>query len=487
MKIAYVGNFSIDFTTENHIYQSLKSMGHEVVRIQESPQANPGWLERFMPKDADLFLFTRTWGKMVTLDDLAKLKEWGIPTASYHLDLYVGLSRQTGIETDPFWRTEYVFSADGDPESQKYFESKGINHFWLLPAVFDQECYIAEKNHDPRLQGDVIFVGGGAEYGHPEWPYRHELVKHLETTYGTRYRKFGHPQLSVRGHELNQLYANAKIAIGDSVNIGFKHKNYTSDRLFESIGRGAFTIYPRIEGVAEIFDEDVNAVFYEFGNFEELDRKINYYLEHDEEREKIRKAGHEFVKSSQTYLQRLQELLDVLRQEGAFDEEKSRTEPLTQKQANDSAVRINLGAGEDTAEGWINVDMMDLPNIDVVHNLMNFPYPFEDGIAQEIKAVDVIEHLPPYIGEAHGVIKFLEECHRILAPGGTLFIQTPGWKADFLWIDPTHVRGFDVQSMDFFDPDKHYGKTTGFYSKCKFKVKSEELENHNIRFWMEKI
>ena len=302
MKIAYVGNYKIDFTTENHIAKTLEAMGHEVFRIQEQENSLPGWCQRLVPRDTDLFLFTRTWGKMVTLDDLAYLKAIGIPTASYHLDLYVGLSRQSGIESDPFWRTEYVFSADGDPESQKFFESRGINHYWLLPAVYDKECVMFKPNNDPRLQGDVIFVGGGAEYGHPEWPYRHELVKHLGEKYGNRYKKYGYPQLSVRGTELNQLYANAKIAIGDSVNIGFKHKNYTSDRLFESIGRGAFTIYPRIEGIADIFEEGVNAVFYEFGNFEELDAKINYYLDHPKEREKIRKAGHEFVKSSQTYV-----------------------------------------------------------------------------------------------------------------------------------------------------------------------------------------
>lgn len=329
MKIAYVGNFSLDFTTETHIYKTLTSMGHTVIRIQETPEANPGWVNN-VPVDTDLFLFTRTWGNMVTLEDLRILKERGIPTASYHLDLYVGLARSSGIETDPFWRTEYVFSADGDPESQKFFESKGVNHFYLPPAVFEQECYIAPKNHDPRLQGDVIFVGGGAEYGHPEWPYRHQLVKHLEETYGTRYRKYGHPQLSVRGAELNQLYSNAKIAVGDTVNIGFNHKNYTSDRLFESIGRGAFTIYPYIEGVAEMFPEDLRGIFYRHGDFADLDKKINYYLEHEFEREDLRQRLHDFVKSSQTYSNRLQELLDVLTGLGAFGKQKDLTEPLTQ-------------------------------------------------------------------------------------------------------------------------------------------------------------
>lgn len=481
MKIVYVGNFSLDFTTETHISKTLEKMGHEVVRIQEKQHYDPSWIQG-VPTDTDLFLYTRTWGKMVTLGDLKTLKERGIPTASYHLDLYVGLSRQGGIELDPFWRTEYVFSADGDPDSQKYFESKGINHFWLLPAVFEDECVMYPPNDDKSLSGGVIFVGGGAEYGHKEWPYRHKLVKFLAETYKERYQKYGYPQRTVRGAELNQLYANSKVAVGDSVNIGFVHTNYTSDRLFESIGRGAFTIYPRISGVAELFPPNLQELFYVYGDFAGLKSKIDYYLTHEKEREALRLDAFRFVSASQTYTQRLQALLDTITSKGAFGNK----EALKTLQNDENIVKINLGAGEDQKEGYINTDMIDLPGIDKVFNLLDFPYDFPDNYADEIMAVDVLEHMPPYIGKDHGVIKFIEECHRILKPGGTLYMQTPGWRAEFLWIDPTHVRGFDIQSMDFFDPEKHYGKTTGFYSKCKFKVRSEELENHNIRFWMEK-
>ena len=59
MKITYVGNFSLDFTTETHIYKTLTSMGHQVIRIQETPEPNPGWVNN-VPADTDLFLFTRT-------------------------------------------------------------------------------------------------------------------------------------------------------------------------------------------------------------------------------------------------------------------------------------------------------------------------------------------------------------------------------------------------------------------------------------------
>lgn len=159
--------------------------------------------------------------------------------------------------------------------------------------------------------------------------------------------------------------------------------------------------------------------------------------------------------------------------------------------------KINLGSGNDPKKGYINVDHLDLPTVDVVHNLIEFPYPFDDNSAENIMAADLIEHLPSHVNvgnpEDKGemlqstIILFIEECHRILKPGGELYIQTPGYNAEFLWQDPTHVRGFHIKTFDLFDPSTEFGQTTGFYSEAKFKVRAEELENHNLRFWMQKI
>lgn len=151
-------------------------------------------------------------------------------------------------------------------------------------------------------------------------------------------------------------------------------------------------------------------------------------------------------------------------------------------------MNINLGCGEDIEPGAINVDMVDLPGVDIVHNLMEFPYPFLDGMADYIKAFDVIEHLANYTDDKRpSVVAFIDEMYRILKRGGKLEIRTPSYDAEFLWIDPTHVRGFDVRSMDFFDPDTDFGKSTGFYSKSKFKVNATLTSNKNIIFEMIKI
>ena len=488
MKIAYVGNFTQQHCTEVHLAATLEDLGHQVVRLQED-RLNPGWADYVIANELpDMFLFTRTWGKTVTLNDLQAFKNNGIPTVSYHLDLYVGLQREDGLDNDPFWRTDFVFTPDGSEDAARVFSSKGINHHYVKPGVFKPECYLDEERGGGA---EVLFVGGGSatgegpQYGHKEWPYRGQLIKFLQDTYGNRFIKKGWPHETVRNHELNRLYSDSKVVVGDSLCLNFDRPYYWSDRVCETLGRGGFMIHPYIKGMEEEFTDGEHIVYYKFGDFDELKQKIDYYLEHVEERERIRKAGHERVKQVATYHNRMTQMLDTVFPPSSIVEH-NRKHGLYP----DHPVKISLGAGEEleTEPGWVNLDIVDLPGIDVVHNLLNYPWPFADGCAEFIKAKDVIEHMPSHLPDGqNGVIAFIEEAHRILKPGGKLWIQTPGWDADFLWIDPTHVRGFDVRSMDFFDPDTDFGRSTGFYSKCKFKVTATKSENKNVTFEMIKL
>lgn len=151
--------------------------------------------------------------------------------------------------------------------------------------------------------------------------------------------------------------------------------------------------------------------------------------------------------------------------------------------------KINMGAGTSAKyfPDWVNLDFIAAEGIDVVHNLNEYPYPFEDNSADMIQAIDVIEHLPPYIDGKPNVMMFIEECHRILKAGGMLKIQTPHWQSKNLWIDPTHTRGFDEKSMDYFDPETQIGKDYGYYSKACFSVRCERSENDNLTFYMVKM
>jgi hypothetical protein len=293
-------------------------MGHTVERVQEGQTSAEDFTRLVAETKADLFLFTRTWGNTVTLERLKQFKERGIPTASYHLDLYIGLKRESGLDDDPFWRTDFVFTPDGSEQATKVFESKGINHHYIKPAVYKGECYIAKPEWGQRKGSDVLFVGGGeatgkpVQYGHDEWLYRGELLKFLEDTYGDRFTKYGHPQETIRNDELNMLYANSKVVVGDSLCLNFDHPYYWSDRVYETMGRGGFIIHPFIEGMQEEFTHNENIVFYEYNDFAMLKGQIDHYLKHDDEREKIRRAGHEYVKANCTYNNRLKQALQIV-------------------------------------------------------------------------------------------------------------------------------------------------------------------------------
>jgi hypothetical protein len=518
MRVAYLGNFTQTHCTEVHLAATLEDLGHSVMRLQEngySPEELGNILDQ---ADIDLFLFTRTWGETLTLEHLAHLRERKIPSASYHLDLYVGLARkylhldktlEEVLQKDPFWRTDFVFTPDGDPSSQAVFEANGVNHIYMKPGVYQGECYLSASEGKKH---DVLFVGGGDRpgsphgYGHPEWPYRDKLIGWLYDTYKERFTKFGHPQQTIRNDELNQLYADSKVVVGDSVCLqDFTHSYYWSDRVYETIGRGGFLIHPYIKGLEEEFANGENIVFYDYGNFTQLQGLIDYYLEHDDEREKIRAAGQELVRTKCTYNQRLSRMIDIIGSSVAVPTPSTEVPSIPSqsfipeedsykitkieglKLHYDEPIKINLGSGNDPLPEHVNVDMLDREDVDVIHNLMDFPYPFEDGSATHIEAIDLIEHLDHYTDDKQPTIMaFIKECHRILQPGGELYIQTPSWDSELFKIDPTHVRGFHRNSFDFFDPDTYYGKIRDFYDAPKFQVRSEELENKNLRFWLVK-
>lgn len=495
MRIAYVGNYQASHCTEVHLARTLEDLGHVVTRLQENGYTSQELGNILAQGNYELFLFTRTWGETVTLEHLAQLRERNIPSASYHLDLYVGLSRkylhgdntlETMLQTDPFWRTDYVFTPDGDAKSAEVFKANGVNHVYIKPGVFKPECYITEAQFvgNTPEQLSVLFVGGGDKlgspniYGHPEWNYRNELIQWLYDTYGERFTKYGHPERTIRNAELNELYANSGVVVGDSVCLGgFTHTHYWSDRVYETIGRGGFLIHPYIKGLDEEFVDGETIVFYEYGNWQMLKDKIDYYLEHDEEREKIRHAGQAWVRENATYHDRMEQMISLI---SATDKVPT---PLSV-----APIKINMGAGSepDLGAGWVNVDHLALPGIQVVHNLLHFPYPFNDGVAEHIKAIDLLEHLPNYTPDYKPTtVAFIEECHRILQPGGTLFIQVPHWQSPNMWIDPTHVRGYDPKSLDYFDPETDFGKWYGYYSEKKFRVSVEEY-NGNLRFTLRK-
>jgi hypothetical protein len=300
----YCGNFRPSFSTESHVLASLEELGHEVVALQEDEIDTDQTLAVVKATNADLMMWTRTWN--LKGDAFKMLRELPCPSVAFHLDLYAGLKRDGGIDREPWWKCKYVFSADGG--SDAFFKEHGVNHFWSPPGVFGQECYAA--NPDPTQGNEICFTGSFRGY-HSEWKYREQLIEWLMETYGSRFSLYEHSS-RMRGHPLNVLYASSKVVIGDSLNLGFCHEKYWSDRTHEVPGRFGMLITGYVKPLEDFYVPDKEMVFYKYGDFDELKSKIDYYLSHDEEREVIRLAGHERTKRDHTYKKRLERVLQIV-------------------------------------------------------------------------------------------------------------------------------------------------------------------------------
>lgn len=310
MRITFLGNHSVDYSSEAHHCKSLESLGHDVIRLQEGKAQGQEVLAEAERSDMLVVVHTHGWGTpgLPIHQVLEQVNAKRIPTVTYHLDLWMGLQRQRDLQKDPFYRQiGHFFTVDQRMADWLNNNTPVKGHF--LPAgVFHEECYISEE---PSADAnDVIFVG--SKRYHPEWLWRPQLIDFLRSTYGSRFTHVGGDgdTGTKRGDELNRIYANSKVAVGDTLCLGFDYPYYASDRLFEAPGRGGFQIFPRIEGISQWFDGTLKT--FEFGDFDGLKALIDYYLEHDAERESLRRAAHNHVKQHHTYRNRWQKILKTV-------------------------------------------------------------------------------------------------------------------------------------------------------------------------------
>lgn len=103
----------------------------------------------------------------------------------------------------------------------------------------------------------------------------------------------------------------AVVYVGSKINLNISLKGIeggTIQRIIDVMGAGGFVLTNYCVETAELFEEDKEIVMYKTP--EELFEKVEYYLQHDEERERIASAGHAKVMECYTYEKKLKKLLD---------------------------------------------------------------------------------------------------------------------------------------------------------------------------------
>jgi SAM-dependent methyltransferase len=105
--------------------------------------------------------------------------------------------------------------------------------------------------------------------------------------------------------------------------------------------------------------------------------------------------------------------------------------------------QLDVGCGTRKLPGFLGIDSLAGPEVDVVHDLDFCPWPFAENSFSRI----VCRHS---LGHLDDIVAVVEELHRITAPGGIIEIVAPHFSSDNFFTDVTHRRAFGYRSMDYF-------------------------------------
>jgi glycosyltransferase involved in cell wall biosynthesis len=197
---------------------------------------------------------------------------------------------------DPFTRSEHIdsrlkyldaFFATTDPFYFKdLFKNKAI--FAYMPNICDKSFEYSKSFENKNYSYDLIYTGRIDDN-------RKDMIKKLQTLDDKiNFKLFGSSNNDlVLGSDYAELIYNSRMAINYSRfnNISL----YSSDRIVQMMANGILIFTPKVPNFEILFSDD--EVVY-FDNFNDLEKKVNYYLQNDDERIKIAKKGWKKVHQS---------------------------------------------------------------------------------------------------------------------------------------------------------------------------------------------
>lgn len=132
-------------------------------------------------------------------------------------------------------------------------------------------------------------------------------------------------------------------------------------------------------------------------------------------------------------------------------------------------LKVDLACGQRKKEGFKGLDQANIEGVDIVHNLMEFPWPFKDEEVYEFNCEHYVEHIPiQLLDGTYGLHRFMEEVYRCLMPGGTIRIAAPYFMSEQAFQDPTHTRGITDRTFVYYNQNVVQGALDHYLPKCNF-------------------
>src|SRR5262245_4544363 len=107
---------------------------------------------------------------------------------------------------------------------------------------------------------------------------------------------------------------------------------------------------------------------------------------------------------------------------------------------------LDVACGRSKSKGAIGMDIRALPEVDIVWDMEDTPWPLPDGCVSRMLLSHIVEHLKPW-----RTFPVFEEIHRCLKPEGQVLIATP-YPGPRFWQDPTHVHAWNETTCRYWDP-----------------------------------
>jgi SAM-dependent methyltransferase len=126
---------------------------------------------------------------------------------------------------------------------------------------------------------------------------------------------------------------------------------------------------------------------------------------------------------------------------------------------------LNLGSGRNhSVAGAVTIDISRAVSPDIVYDLNQVPWPFDENTFDVSHGTDIVEHL-------EDVVRTMEEIHRIARPGAKVYIATPHFSCSNSYTDPTHRHHLGLFSFDYFTGENQWD----FYTTARFRKISASL------------
>ena len=192
------------------------------------------------------------------------------------------------------------------------YKKAGVKVCAFIPNICDQDIQY-HYQVDDKWKSDIIFTGKAEHTKLDRNDERYNLVKRLSQLPNAKiYGSLGIPR--VEGLYYFYAISGAKIAL--SINIINSERLYHSDRLVNCVSCGTFTLAKRVPDSDLLFKDGVHLKY--FDTAEEFFELADWYLKHDQEREKIAKAGMEMA-HSEFNCERIAKLTLDLIETGTYD------------------------------------------------------------------------------------------------------------------------------------------------------------------------